>query len=66
MPVGTVFTLNRAETLRELRADRETTVSDDFDQLRKPAPTAQPDDPVEPTVFAREKERLMSTIDTTG
>jgi PhnB protein len=42
-------------------------VSDDFDQLRELRPDrVQPDDPVEPTVFAREKERLMSTIDSTG
>ncbi len=41
-------------------------MSDDFDQLRELRPDrVQPDDPVEPTVFAREKERLMSTIDTT-
>jgi PhnB protein len=41
-------------------------VSDDFDQLRELRPDrVQPDDPVEPTVFAREKERLMSTIDST-
>jgi len=40
-------------------------VSDDFDPLRELRPDrVQPDDPVEPTVFAREKERLMSTIDT--
>jgi PhnB protein len=41
-------------------------VSDDFDPLRELRPDrVQPDDPVEPTVFAREKERLMSTIDAT-
>ena len=41
-------------------------MSDDFDHLRELRPDrVQPDDPVEPTVFAREKERLMSTIDTT-
>jgi uncharacterized glyoxalase superfamily protein PhnB len=39
-------------------------VSDDFDPLRKLRPDrVQPDHPAEPTVFAREKERLMSTID---
>ena len=42
-------------------------MSDDFDQLRQLRPDrVQPDDPAEPTVFAREKERLMSTIDTTA
>jgi uncharacterized glyoxalase superfamily protein PhnB len=41
-------------------------VSDDFDRLRELRPDrVHPDDPVEPTVFAREKERLMSTIDPT-
>jgi uncharacterized glyoxalase superfamily protein PhnB len=41
-------------------------VSDDFDRLRELRPDrVQPDDPVEPTVFAREKEKLMSTIDAT-
>jgi PhnB protein len=41
-------------------------VSDDFEQLRKLRPDrVHPDDPAEPTVFAREKERLMSTIDDT-
>jgi len=41
-------------------------VSDDFDRLRELRPDrVQPDDPAEPTVFAREKEKLMSTIDTT-
>ena len=41
-------------------------MSDDFDRLRELRPDrVQPDDPVEPTVFAREKERLMSTIDPT-
>jgi uncharacterized glyoxalase superfamily protein PhnB len=41
-------------------------MSDDFDQLRELRPDrVQPDDPVEPTVFAREKERLMATIDPT-
>jgi len=41
-------------------------VSDDFDGVRELRPDrVQPDDPVEPTVFAREKERLMSTIDAT-
>jgi PhnB protein len=39
-------------------------VSDDFDPLRALRPDRlHPDDPAEPTVFAREKERLMSTID---
>jgi uncharacterized glyoxalase superfamily protein PhnB len=38
-------------------------MSDDFDALRRLRPDrVQPDDPAEPTVFAREKERLMSTI----
>jgi PhnB protein len=41
-------------------------VSDDFDRLRELRPDrVQPDDPVEPTVFAREKENLMATIDAT-
>ena len=41
-------------------------MSDDFDRLRELRPDrVQPDDPVEPTVFAREKEKLMSTIDAT-
>lgn len=41
-------------------------MSDDFDGVRELRPDrVQPDDPVEPTVFAREKERLMSTIDAT-
>jgi uncharacterized glyoxalase superfamily protein PhnB len=41
-------------------------VSDDFDRLRELRPDrVQPDDPVEPTVFAREKEKLMSAIDAT-
>ena len=41
-------------------------MSDDFDRLRALRPDrVRPDDPVEPTVFAREKERLMSTIDAT-
>jgi PhnB protein len=39
-------------------------VSDDFDRLKALRPDrVEADDPVEPTVFAREKERLMSTID---
>jgi PhnB protein len=38
-------------------------VSDDFDPLRALRPDrVRPDDPAEPTIFAREKERLMSTI----
>jgi uncharacterized glyoxalase superfamily protein PhnB len=38
-------------------------VSDDFDPLRELRPDRmQPGDPAEPTVFARQKERLMSTI----
>lgn len=42
-------------------------MSDDFDPLRKLRPDrVQPDDPAEPAVFAREKERLMSTIGDTG
>ena len=41
-------------------------MSDDFDRLRELRPDrVQPDDPAEPTVFAREKEKLMSTIDAT-
>jgi uncharacterized glyoxalase superfamily protein PhnB len=41
-------------------------MSDDFDPLRELRPDrAHPDYPVEPTVFSREKERLMSTIDPT-
>jgi len=41
-------------------------VTDDFDALRKLRPDrVHPDDPAEPAVFAREKERLMSTIDDT-
>jgi PhnB protein len=36
---------------------------DDLEALRRLRPDhVQPDDPVEPTVFAREKERLMTTI----
>ncbi len=39
-------------------------MSDDFDPLRKLRPDrVHPDDPAEPAVFAREKERLMSTIE---
>jgi uncharacterized glyoxalase superfamily protein PhnB len=38
-------------------------VSDEFDPLRELRPDhGRPDEPAEPTVFAREKERLMSTI----
>lgn len=41
-------------------------MSDDFDHLRELRPDrVQPEEPAEPTVFAREKERLMSTIDST-
>ena len=41
-------------------------MSDDFDRLKALRPDrVEADDPVEPTVFAREKERLMSTIDAT-
>jgi PhnB protein len=41
-------------------------VNDDFDRLREMRPDrVQPDDPAEPTLFAREKEKLMSTIDST-
>lgn len=41
-------------------------MSDDFDPLRRMRPDrVQPDDPDDPTVLAREKERLMSTIDET-
>jgi uncharacterized glyoxalase superfamily protein PhnB len=38
-------------------------VSDDLDPLRQMRPDrVQPDDPAEPTVFARQKENLMATI----
>lgn len=41
-------------------------MSDDFDRLKELRPDrVQPNDPAEPTVFAREKERLMATIDST-
>ncbi|HMF82366.1 MAG TPA: VOC family protein [Acidimicrobiia bacterium] len=41
-------------------------MSDEFDSLRRLRPDrVHPDDPAEPPVFAREKERLMSTIDAT-
>jgi uncharacterized glyoxalase superfamily protein PhnB len=41
-------------------------MSDDLDRLRDLRPDrVHPDDPADPTVFAREKERLMSTIDAT-
>jgi len=41
-------------------------VSDEFDSLRRLRPDrVHPDDPAEPPVFEREKERLMSTIDDT-
>ncbi len=41
-------------------------MSDDFDRLREMRPDrVQPDEPADPTVFAREKEKLMSTIDST-
>ena len=41
-------------------------MSDDFDPLRELRPDrVRPDDPGDPTVFSREKERLMSTIDQT-
>ena len=39
-------------------------MSDEFDELRELRPDrALPDDPAEPTVFARQKEHFMSTID---
>jgi uncharacterized glyoxalase superfamily protein PhnB len=39
------------------------TEDDELDQLRQLRPDrVQPDEPAEPTVFAREKERLMSAI----
>jgi uncharacterized glyoxalase superfamily protein PhnB len=42
-------------------------VSDEFDSLRQMRPDrVEPDDPPEPTVFAREKERLMTTIGDTN
>ena len=38
-------------------------MSDDFDSLRELRPDRrEPDEPAEPTVFARQKEQLMSTI----
>jgi uncharacterized glyoxalase superfamily protein PhnB len=41
-------------------------VSDDFDRLRELRPDqAQPGETAEPTVFTRQKERLMSAIDAT-
>ena len=41
-------------------------MSDDFDQLRQLRPDrVLPDDAAEPTVFTREKERLMSAISDT-
>jgi uncharacterized glyoxalase superfamily protein PhnB len=41
-------------------------VNDDFDRVRELRPDrVQADEPAEPSVFAREKERLMSTIDST-
>ncbi|HKA93232.1 MAG TPA: VOC family protein [Acidimicrobiia bacterium] len=41
-------------------------MSDEFDSLRRLRPDrVHPDDPAEPPVFEREKERLMSTIDDT-
>ena len=41
-------------------------MSDDFEQLRQLRPDrVHPDDPAEPTVFTREKDRLMATIDDT-
>ena len=36
--------------------------NDDLDPLRRLRPDPDPDEPAEPTVFAREKERLMTTI----
>jgi PhnB protein len=40
-------------------------VSDEFERLRQLRPDrVQPDDPAEPTVFARTKEQLMSDIET--
>lgn len=40
-------------------------MSDDFDPLRRLRPDRDPEDPAAPDVFAREKERLMSTINDT-
>jgi PhnB protein len=41
-------------------------MSDDLDPLREMRPDrVQPDDPAEPTVFARQKEQLMSAISDT-
>jgi PhnB protein len=41
-------------------------VSDEFDELRRLRPDrVEPNDPAIPTVFAREKERLMATINDT-
>ncbi len=69
VPVGTVRSrLNRARMrIRELdRDDRERRVNDDLDPLRELRPDrVRPDDPGDPTVLSREKERLMSTIDDT-
>ena len=70
VPVGTVRSrLNRArvEFARTPSVDRERDVSDEFDSLRQMRPDrVEPDDPPEPTVFAREKERLMTTIGDTN
>jgi uncharacterized glyoxalase superfamily protein PhnB len=40
-------------------------VSDDFDPLRELRPDRDPEDPARPAVFAREKDRLMNTINDT-
>ena len=41
-------------------------MNDDLDPLRELRPDrVRPDDPGDPTVLSREKERLMSTIDDT-
>jgi hypothetical protein len=38
-------------------------MSDDFDAVRRMRPDrVQPDDPADPTVFEREKEKLMEAI----
>src|SRR5262249_28303480 len=55
------------ESARTASADRERTVSNDFDPLRALRPDrVLPDDPAEPTVFARQKEKLMPTISETS
>ena len=46
---------------------KDPVVSDDFDPLRRLRPDRiEPDDPGDPAVFSRAKERFMSTIDETS